>query len=76
MVGIQGAVLDRATKEFLSEIRPNGIILFSRNIENPRQLAELNRVLKRTALALDLAPFFISLNQEVGGARGWGKLFF
>lgn len=69
MVGIQGTVLDRATKEFLSEIRPNGIILFSRNIENPRQLAELNRDLQRYALSMDLDPFFISVDQEGGRVR-------
>lgn len=69
MVGIQGKTLDTATKDFLNEIRPNGVILFTRNIESPRQIAELNRDLQEFALDKGIDPFFISVDQEGGRVR-------
>ena len=69
MVGIQGQTLDSATRDFLNEIRPNGVILFARNIESPRQIAELNRDLQKFAIDMGLDPFFISVDQEGGRVR-------
>ncbi len=69
MVGIPGLSLDPPTREFLAEIKPNGVILFSRNIESPRQVAELNHSLQKYAESLDLDPFLISVDQEGGRVR-------
>lgn len=69
MVGIPGKTLDSATKDFLAEIRPNGVILFSRNIESPQQIAELNHDLQDFALKIGLDPLFISVDQEGGRVR-------
>lgn len=69
MVGIPGSELDGPTREFLSEIRPCGVILFSRNIESPRQVAELNRDLQKFAISINIDPLFISVDQEGGRVR-------
>ncbi len=69
MVGIQGQTLDSASKDFLSEIRPNGVILFARNIESPKQIGELNHDLQEFALNIGLDPLFIAVDQEGGRVR-------
>ncbi len=69
MVGIPGQTLDSATRDFLTEIRPNGVILFSRNIESPEQIAQLNHDLQDFALKMGLDPLFISVDQEGGRVR-------
>lgn len=69
MVGIPGSELDGPTREFLSEIRPCGVILFSRNIESPRQVAELNRGLQKFASSVNIDPLFIAVDQEGGRVR-------
>ena len=40
-VGIPGPELDRATRTFLSEYRPGGIVLFRRNVRSAGQLRRL-----------------------------------
>lgn len=69
MVGIQGTTLDSATKEFLAQIRPNGVILFSRNIESPQQISKLNDDLQKYASSIELDPLFIAVDQEGGRVR-------
>lgn len=75
MVGIQGTTLDSSTIDFLAEIRPNGVILFSRNVESPGQVAELNRDLQLLAQSMGIDPFFISVDQEGGRVRRLRKPF-
>lgn len=41
VVGIPGTELDRATRDVLEELRPGGVILFTRNLETPEQVQEL-----------------------------------
>lgn len=58
MVGIPGPSLDGRTRASLERLRPGGVILFRRNLEDPAQLArligELHEVLPPpTLLALD-----------------------
>lgn len=38
MMGVEGTLMTRETALFIKEIGPRGIILFSRNYKNPRQL--------------------------------------
>ena len=46
ILGISGPALTPDERALLLEHRPRGVILFSRNIENPTQLAELNANLR------------------------------
>ncbi len=41
-VGVPGTSVDAATRELLQEVQPGGVVLFKRNIESPRQVAQLN----------------------------------
>ena len=47
MVGIPGPTLDRPTRRSLLEIGPSGVILFRRNVQNPRQLGRLCAAIHR-----------------------------
>lgn len=46
IVGIPGPRLDGETMRALDELRPGGVILFTRNLEDPDQVVELTRGLK------------------------------
>ena len=41
MIGIPGTSLDEETKDLLLEVKPGSTILFSRNIESPKQVKKL-----------------------------------
>jgi beta-N-acetylhexosaminidase len=62
MVGFQGTSAPQYLLEWLHEGRVGGIILFARNVENPRQLAALTRSLHAAAAF----PLLISIDQEGG----------
>ena len=49
MVGIPGPSLDGRTRASLERLRPGGVILFRRNLEDPAQLARLNTAWPRSA---------------------------
>lgn len=61
-IGFQGTSLGPSLKSLLERIRPGGLILFSRNIENAPQVRALTDGLFRT---LPIPPF-IALDQEGG----------
>jgi beta-N-acetylhexosaminidase len=46
IIGISGPALTQDERALLSDHAPRGVILFSRNIENPSQLIDLNAELK------------------------------
>ena len=60
-IGIPGKQLTPATRRFLDEVRPGGIILFARNVGTAGELRELTRSLR----ALDYRPL-IAMDQESG----------
>jgi len=62
-IGIPKAELSEETIRQINEIKPGGIIYFSRNIQNPDQVKKLSLKLQQ----LSLLPLFISTDQE-GGA--------
>jgi beta-N-acetylhexosaminidase len=41
-VGVPSTTVDTPTRELLQEVQPGGVVLFKRNIESPRQVAQLN----------------------------------
>ena len=61
-IGIGGREFDEATRRILSQIRPGGITLFSRNISDSQQVTDLIQQLQRES---DI-PLFISVDQEGG----------
>jgi len=61
-IGFQGSSLGPDLKSLLERVRPGGLILFSRNIENASQVRALTDDLFR---ALRIPPF-IALDQEGG----------
>jgi beta-N-acetylhexosaminidase len=64
MIGMPGPHLDKETDNLIREDHIGGIILFSRNIEDPLQLAALCRDLQ--AAALKRFPLFLAVDQEGG----------
>jgi beta-N-acetylhexosaminidase len=66
MVGMPGPHLDKETDILIRERHLGGIILFSRNIEDPLQLAALCRDLQAAALKRQGFPLFLAVDQEGG----------
>jgi beta-N-acetylhexosaminidase len=66
MVGMPGPHLDKETDILIRERHLGGIILFSRNIEDPLQLAALCRDLQAAALKRQDFPLFLAVDQEGG----------
>ena len=62
--GIEGNItIDPQNKEFLSNTKPGGIVLFSKNITNENQLKNLITEIQSTNPTI---PLFISIDQEGG----------
>jgi len=66
MAGMPGAILDKDTEFLIRNYNPAGIILFSRNIEDPVQLSKLCRDLQSAAMKYHGIPLFIAVDQEGG----------
>ena len=64
IIGIQGTSLREDERRLIHEMRPGGFVLFKRNIEEPRQLRELNREL--ASLLPDDIPPIRCVDQEGG----------
>ena len=69
ITGIAGTELSAAEREFIAAERPWGFILFKRNIDNPTQVAALNRELRDAVGDVD-APVLI--DQEGGRVQRFG----
>jgi beta-N-acetylhexosaminidase len=63
MIGFEGTEVTPDLRAWMREYRPGGIILFSRNLVDPVQIAHLTNDLQ--ALAGDI-PLLISIDQEGG----------
>ena len=66
MIGMPGPHLDEETDILIREGRIGGIILFSRNIQSPLQLAALCRDVQAAALKAQAPPLFLAVDQEGG----------
>lgn len=67
IAGIEGTTLTKETEQLIRECQVGGIILFSRNYENPEQLFKLVRDLQKLAHEVSPDwPLFISVDQEGG----------
>lgn len=66
MCGIPGTSLDMETEILIRDYNPGGIILFSRNVIEPIQVAHLCRDLQEKALEFHGMPLFLAVDQEGG----------
>jgi beta-N-acetylhexosaminidase len=66
MVGIPGPRMDAVARELVRDLKVGGVILFSRNIESPAQVWELNRDLQQEAVAATGLPLLLAVDQEGG----------
>jgi beta-N-acetylhexosaminidase len=74
-VGIQGTALSAEEQDFLGQVRPGGVILFSRNVESPEQVQELNGSLGAMGGGpLNHGPL-VGIDQEWGPVNRFGGLF-
>ena len=62
MVGFEGLTAPQYILDWLAEGRIGGVILFARNVESPKQLADLCRSLHEASET----PIFIAIDQEGG----------
>jgi beta-N-acetylhexosaminidase len=67
ILGFKGTEFSRELKSFLEDLNPSGVVLFSRNIESPVQVAQLNHDLQVFGRASD--GLFIGVDQEGGRVR-------
>jgi beta-N-acetylhexosaminidase len=66
MVGMPGPRLDKGTEGLIRDFNPNGVILFSRNIEDPVQLTRLCQELQARAMKYHGLPLLLAIDQEGG----------
>ena len=67
MVGFEGTQANEAIETHIRERFVGGVVLFSRNIQSPKQTAELTNQLQRLALSTTRQiPLFIGIDQEGG----------
>jgi beta-N-acetylhexosaminidase len=69
MIGFDGTSFTEAVRDLIDEVNPCGLILFARNIQDPRQLAELNHDLQAHARDRGSQGIFIGVDQEGGRVR-------
>ncbi|MBO8170331.1 MAG: beta-N-acetylhexosaminidase [Bacillaceae bacterium] len=74
MFGFAGTTPSGEIKEMIRRYRVGGIILFSRNIEDTKQVLQLNRELQETARkAVHPLPLLIATDQENGIVHRLGQ---
>jgi len=66
MTGLKGPELDPDTEALIRDFSLGGIVLFSRNIQNPVQLASLCNDLQEKAIDYHQIPLFLAVDQEGG----------
>ncbi len=66
MIGMPGTDLDKNSENLIRDYNIGGIILFSRNIKDPLQLAKLCADIKAAAMKYHGSEIFIATDQEGG----------
>ena len=69
MVGFYGERFSAEVETLLADLNPCGVILFSRNIKDPVQLAQLTHELQRFSREHGSDGLFIGVDQEGGRVR-------
>lgn len=63
---VSGTELSAPTAKWLTRFQPGSVIIFSRNIKSPAQIASFNTQLQELAAEEMVAPMFIMVDQEGG----------
>lgn len=66
IVGFQGTVPDDKLVELIGQKHIGGVILFKRNIKDPKQLVSLNNSIKEINSKSNKVPLFVSVDEEGG----------
>lgn len=66
MVGFDGTDFDADLKSLIADLKVGGIILFSRNLQDPQQIQSLCRDCQEEAAGQGLPPLFVAIDQEGG----------
>ena len=66
LIGFDGLSVDDDLRQLISENHIGGVILFSRNIESPAQVARLTNEIQRIALESGNPGLFVAVDQEGG----------
>ncbi len=66
IIGCDGTKADSSLLEMISRYHVGGVILFARNVQSPRQVAELVNQLQQTATDSGNTGLFIAIDQEGG----------
>ena len=66
IIGFDGTKADSGLLEMISRYHVGGVILFARNVQSPRQVAELVNKLQQTATESGNPGLFIAIDQEGG----------
>ena len=69
MIGFEGTALTSEIKDLFKVVRPGGVILFSRNIQDANQLKKLIRDLQNLSLEENGLPLLVAVDQEGGVVR-------
>ena len=75
MAGFEGTRFNSDLSYFLKKLHIGGIILFKRNVQDPYQLADLNRELQEKALEYSSVPLLMAIDQEGGSVARLGPPF-
>jgi beta-N-acetylhexosaminidase len=75
MAGFDGKRMGRQLQRLIADLHVGGLILFKRNVESPRQIADLCRAAQRHARECGLPPLFIAIDQEGGQVARLGPPF-
>lgn len=67
MIGVSGHTLTENEKKFIIDNNVSGVVLFSRNLDNPKQIRELCAEIQSLKNKMaDRAPLFIGIDMEGG----------
>ena len=66
IIGFDGPALDADLRAMLTDYHIGGAILFARNVESPRQVAQLTNALQRAALESNHPGLILAIDQEGG----------
>jgi beta-N-acetylhexosaminidase len=75
MAGFDATHLDRNLRGLIADLRLGGLILFTRNVQSPQQLADLSRSTQDWAGHCGLPPLFVAIDQEGGPVARLGPPF-
>jgi len=69
LIGFHGTTFTAEVRDLLDDLNPSGVVLFSRNVEAPLQVAALNSEIQRHCLRTRGEGIFIAVDQEGGRVR-------